>query len=159
MAEGDKFSPCLLEDVGWETHYDEGTGQNFYYHPETGGKTWDHPILSAGSASGEPLPEGWAIHHTPDGTKYYHHTETGRTTYEQPSQQILGDEGSIVITQQVDLDIDKENMNQRDAREFAAQNLVKERRPFAINTCDKEHAVEESKESDDTDKSYKIEDH
>ena len=135
MAEGDKFSPCLLEDVGWETHYDEGTGQNFYYHPETGGKTWDHPILSAGSASGEPLPEGWAIHHTPDGTKYYHHTETGRTTYEQPSQQILGDEGSIVITQQVDLEIDKEKMNQRDAREFAAQKLVKERRPFAIDTC------------------------
>ncbi|XP_061087660.1 rho GTPase-activating protein 27-like isoform X2 [Conger conger] len=34
----------LPSDEGWEVHTDQESGQEFYYHPDTGQTTWDNPF-------------------------------------------------------------------------------------------------------------------
>ncbi|XP_053367368.1 rho GTPase-activating protein 12 isoform X4 [Clarias gariepinus] len=52
--------PAELQDTlgseGWETHTDEESGKEYYYHPSTGRSTWDYP-LSPSMDSEPPLPE------------------------------------------------------------------------------------------------------
>ncbi|XP_053367366.1 rho GTPase-activating protein 27 isoform X2 [Clarias gariepinus] len=40
--------PAELQDTlgseGWETHTDEESGKEYYYHPSTGRSTWDYPL-------------------------------------------------------------------------------------------------------------------
>ncbi|KAG5262952.1 hypothetical protein AALO_G00280830 [Alosa alosa] len=35
--------PAAPDSEGWEVHVDEGSGQEFYYHPDSGETTWDRP--------------------------------------------------------------------------------------------------------------------
>uniref|UniRef100_A0A668AHQ3 Rho GTPase activating protein 27 n=1 Tax=Myripristis murdjan TaxID=586833 RepID=A0A668AHQ3_9TELE len=40
-------SPSYLNPEGWEVHVDQGSGQEYYYHPATGRTTWDNPFLDS----------------------------------------------------------------------------------------------------------------
>lgn len=40
-------SPSYLDLNGWEVHVDQESGQEYYYHPDTGQTTWDKPFLDS----------------------------------------------------------------------------------------------------------------
>lgn len=40
-------SPSYLDLNGWEVHVDQESGQEYYYHPDTGQTTWDRPLLDS----------------------------------------------------------------------------------------------------------------
>uniref|UniRef100_A0A087YES5 Rho GTPase activating protein 27 n=1 Tax=Poecilia formosa TaxID=48698 RepID=A0A087YES5_POEFO len=48
-------SPSYLKQEGWEVHVDQESGQEYYYHPDTGSTTWDNPFLDS-PTDPEPLP-------------------------------------------------------------------------------------------------------
>lgn len=49
------YSPSYLNPEGWEVHVDDESGQEYYYHPNTGRTTWDSPFVDP-STDPEPLP-------------------------------------------------------------------------------------------------------
>ena len=58
---------------GWEAHVDEGTGNTYYSHEESGTTTWD-------------LTEGWEPHvDEGTGNTYYHREDSNSTTWESPT--------------------------------------------------------------------------
>ncbi|XP_041939394.1 rho GTPase-activating protein 27 isoform X4 [Alosa sapidissima] len=48
--------PAAPDSEGWEVHVDEGSGQEFYYHPDSGETTWDRPATMMMDAVAEDLP-------------------------------------------------------------------------------------------------------
>lgn len=41
------YSPSYLESEGWEVHFDQDSGQDYYYHPASGRTTWDNPFTDS----------------------------------------------------------------------------------------------------------------
>ncbi|XP_029541077.2 rho GTPase-activating protein 27-like [Oncorhynchus nerka] len=48
-------SPPYLDSEGWEVHTDQESGQEYYYHPESGQTTWDNPHIDPEAPAEEPV--------------------------------------------------------------------------------------------------------
>lgn len=106
-------SPSYLDLTGWEVHLDHESGQEYYYHPNTGQTTWDKPCLES-PTSPESLTAGYPLSPSPplspafststasptpvwssdweqlvdesSGRPYFYNLTSGETTWEPPEQ-------------------------------------------------------------------------
>ncbi|XP_016537157.1 rho GTPase-activating protein 27-like isoform X2 [Poecilia formosa] len=97
-------SPSYLKQEGWEVHVDQESGQEYYYHPDTGSTTWDNPFLDS-PTDPEPLPpevpfpppspqSDWAsdweqLVDETTGQPYFYNHMSGETSWDPPEQQSL----------------------------------------------------------------------
>uniref|UniRef100_A0A3B4BAE9 Uncharacterized protein n=1 Tax=Periophthalmus magnuspinnatus TaxID=409849 RepID=A0A3B4BAE9_9GOBI len=49
-------SPSFLDPEGWEVHFDQDSGQDYYHHPATGRTTWDNPFTDSSPSELKPHP-------------------------------------------------------------------------------------------------------
>ncbi|XP_018591895.2 rho GTPase-activating protein 12-like isoform X2 [Scleropages formosus] len=92
-----------LDLDGWETHTDQESGRDYYYHPGTGRSTWEPPFscpadqelppepLSSPSPSPSPLlsptDSDWEqLLDESSGRHYFYNHVSGETTWEPPEQ-------------------------------------------------------------------------
>ncbi|XP_053709905.1 rho GTPase-activating protein 15 isoform X4 [Synchiropus splendidus] len=96
------LSPRLLHPEGWEVHVDQASGQEYFYHPDTGRTTWDNPFLDCPpdlvpynpSSPRSPLsasPSAWhsdweQLVDESTGRPYYYNAMSGETSWEPPEQ-------------------------------------------------------------------------
>lgn len=98
-------SPCslsYLKQEGWEVHVDEDSGQEYYYHSDTGRTTWDNPFLDSPTDPEQFPPEvpfpppspqsDWAseweqLVDETTGQPYFYNHMSGETSWDPPEQQ------------------------------------------------------------------------
>ncbi|CDQ97176.1 unnamed protein product, partial [Oncorhynchus mykiss] len=102
-------SPPYLDSEGWEVHTDQESGQEYYYHPESGQTTWDNPHIDPEAPAEEPVcsspspssqsPTSTSVSHpawTADweqcldvtsGRQYFYNPVSGETSWEPPEPQ------------------------------------------------------------------------
>ncbi|XP_047233373.1 rho GTPase-activating protein 27 isoform X4 [Girardinichthys multiradiatus] len=94
-------SPSDLKQEGWEIHVDQESGQEYYYHPDTGRTTWDNPFLDSPknpewlppevTCSPSPSPSGWdsdweQLVDETTGQPYFYNHMSGKTSWDPPEQ-------------------------------------------------------------------------
>ncbi|KAM4715469.1 rho GTPase-activating protein 27 [Anableps anableps] len=95
-------SPSYLKQEGWEVHVDQESGQEYYYHPDTGRTTWDNPFLDS-PTDPERLPPEEPFSPSPPpsdlasdweqlvdettGQPYFYNHMSGETSWDPPEQQ------------------------------------------------------------------------
>ncbi|CAG06558.1 unnamed protein product [Tetraodon nigroviridis] len=106
-------SPSYLDLNGWEVHVDQDSGQEYYYHPDTGQTTWDKPFLdsptypesltaenplspspplspafspSTASPSSARTSDWEQLVDETSGRPYFYNPMSGETTWEPPEQ-------------------------------------------------------------------------
>lgn len=63
---------------GWQAAKDTASNKTYYYHVNTGHRTWDKPAS---------LPQGWMETTDPATNRlYYYHSETGQTSWDRPGK-------------------------------------------------------------------------
>ncbi|XP_054898766.1 rho GTPase-activating protein 27-like isoform X3 [Poeciliopsis prolifica] len=98
-------SPCslsYLKQEGWEVHVDQESGQEYYYHSDTGRTTWDNPFLDSPIDPERLTPEvpfpppspqsDWAseweqLVDETTGQPYFYNHMSGETSWDPPEQQ------------------------------------------------------------------------
>uniref|UniRef100_A0A3P9P2N5 Rho GTPase activating protein 27 n=1 Tax=Poecilia reticulata TaxID=8081 RepID=A0A3P9P2N5_POERE len=95
-------SPSYLTQEGWEVHVDQESGQEYYYHPDTGSTTWDNPYLDSPTDPEQLPPEvpfpppspqsDWAsdweqLVDETTGQPYFYNHMSGETSWDPPEQQ------------------------------------------------------------------------
>ncbi|XP_034715868.1 rho GTPase-activating protein 27 isoform X2 [Etheostoma cragini] len=99
------YSPSYLDPEGWETHIDQESGQEYYYHPTTGRTTWDNPYLDSPTDPEPPYspsppqsptlspslasPPAWIsdweqLVDETSGRPYFYNQMSGETSWEPP---------------------------------------------------------------------------
>ncbi|KAK7919272.1 hypothetical protein WMY93_010556 [Mugilogobius chulae] len=48
------YSPSYLDSEGWEVHFDQDSGQDYYYHPASGHTTWNNPFTDSSPSELKP---------------------------------------------------------------------------------------------------------
>ncbi|XP_041714877.1 rho GTPase-activating protein 12 isoform X2 [Coregonus clupeaformis] len=97
-------SPPYLDSEGWEVHTDQESGQEYYYHPESGQTTWDNPHIDPDAPAEEPVcsspspssqsptsasPPAWTsdwkqCFDVTSGIQYFYNPVSGETSWEPP---------------------------------------------------------------------------
>uniref|UniRef100_A0A668A2I2 Rho GTPase activating protein 27 n=1 Tax=Myripristis murdjan TaxID=586833 RepID=A0A668A2I2_9TELE len=89
-------SPSYLNPEGWEVHVDQGSGQEYYYHPATGRTTWDNPFLDSPMDPESPAlspstasPSAWTsdweqLVDEVSGRLYFYNPMSGETSWQPP---------------------------------------------------------------------------
>uniref|UniRef100_A0A4W5KPJ8 WW domain-containing protein n=1 Tax=Hucho hucho TaxID=62062 RepID=A0A4W5KPJ8_9TELE len=109
LASSPPCSPPYLNSEGWEVHTDQESGQEYYYHPESGQTTWDNPHIDPEAPAEEPVcsspspssqsptptsvsPPAWTSDweqclDVTSGRQYFYNPVSGETSWEPPEPQ------------------------------------------------------------------------
>ncbi|MEQ2236379.1 hypothetical protein ILYODFUR_012189 [Ilyodon furcidens] len=94
-------SPSDLKQEGWEIHVDQESGQEYYYHPDTGRTTWDNPFLDSPkdpewlplevTCSPSPSLSEWAsdweqLVDETTGQPYFYNHMSGKASWDPPER-------------------------------------------------------------------------